>query len=672
MIQLPQTPDALMGLAGEAKSLVDAIYKALDLFYGGDVRAQLEGRQQTPVPPHPTVTLPPGVPVPTVPPEVAAKVPGAAALAGMLAPILQLLSSSVGHFDGKAVDQVLSGLKAAADHGPKTARQQAQLLQQTLITQASDVRQVAGQPSVTSMSQVPKAELDTILLMPAPAIPGLTVPAGSDPEASLAHLIATGSLPPSDRTWAATLDALSKALPVTPVVVPGEPPDFSPQAILDPRPETPRQPDLPPYLFTTEPPAIELKVNPTRTPSDPTRHAHDPEAALGVAQALALDLQNVAAQQQQAAKAVDQVAKALDDVLIGQARRSLRTSLLVILQGLATFNLKADSQLSPASLSVAAVAGLFNSPTAPPDPARLADESYRIELEAELTRKQGQLGQLAPGVGSFPGNLLYAALGDDPYDGTLETLLVDELVPRIAARMGHQGYSRYEIHSLVYDLQRHDGEIGELDEVLAGLDPQTLPYKRVLQAFCDQIVDWYKTAGLYERLKPHASLVSSLSLRLLEQIQQESTSLPYDSLSERLRRGSLSGLELESLRSLTEAYDQARASTRRQTNAPEPAKSFLDQLHDLPLTDMLSMTTVLDRYRNALTEVGGQTGSEVILATAAAGVLVRGIKLLDSDLPDDETARRLKLVLKEGDAVYNEVKVLPNPGVFARIVEVLP
>jgi hypothetical protein len=511
-------------------------------------------------------------------------------------------------------------------------------------------------------------------------------------------------------------------------------PDDKPNPHLDFTPDKPKPSGMPEGLFNEDPPSIAFKANPTRASANPLSTIGDPAASLANALAMAKDMASLAAQQREAAAAVDNLSEAADKFLTDDHRGSLRASLLSMLVAVVLFNLTADESLGPASMLSAAIGSL--GPQGDPkvsaamsaaafearethvrgEDTYAVGTSYVKQLEYDgdtlalgadfymdgtvvkflndripdgatyvaVVRRDNALNEAlsaataaatsvadATSLGAMPGNLVYAAYGDDVPATALASVLAT-LPAEVALRMGHTTTTSSLIRKITQDLSEPDARLEDIPDLLLGLDPKMPLYRRTLAAYVD-FLQWVTLQpNLLKDLRSHESLVSTLSLLLVERVQK--TTLALDNLTDQVKDDRLMFDERELFMALVTSWDRAVISVAKTipNGTPAAVTEFLARLQGVGVPAGSTLASVYTDYRFLLQALSKEAGTDTMYATSVAASLWRAIVLLDSQIDDEAAAKRLKTIFTVGAKFYDKVTHLPNKGCLGRLLEVLP
>lgn len=286
------------------------------------------------------------------------------------------------------------------------------------------------------------------------------------------------------------------------------------------------------------------------------------------------------------------------------------------------------------------------------------------------------------GIGAFPGNLVYAAVGDHPENFGLytpvllsfiypEDSVLPQLVPLIGRNMGHPAGIYNRLGAIVGELGRDDEELRGIPDLLLGLEPRTLLYRKTMLAFVDFLEALWAQPSLAQTLRPLETQISSAGLALAIAVQ--ASTLNRTNLKERVRMVRLTGLENEELSRLARAWDQAAGSTQLLNVGSTQAAAFLALVKGVPLpANDLTLEETATLYRFEVEKIGLGLGNDLLLAAGVAGALWRSILLLRAtEIPDEKASSRLKAILSIADEWYKQIDPLPNKDSLERIKKVL-
>ncbi len=274
-------------------------------------------------------------------------------------------------------------------------------------------------------------------------------------------------------------------------------------------------------------------------------------------------------------------------------------------------------------------------------------------------------------LGAVPGNLVYAAYRDESPSGTLEAALA-ALPSRVAQQLGCGPTIVSLVRKITQDLAEPDNRIDDLPDLFLGQDPEIPLDRRILSAFIDLVLWIRGQADMLPVLRQYESLVSSLGLLFVEQVQKENV-LDYATLADRVKDDKLTFEERTAFRDLCSAWDRASQSVSLTIpdGSPTPVVEFLTRILAIGVPVGSSLLGLYISYRLLLSSLS-ETGTDVIYAATAASALWRSILILDSTLSDEDASKRLKVIFKSGAVFYDKVTNLPNKGSLTRLLEVLP
>lgn len=482
-----------------------------------------------------------------------------------------------------------------------------------------------------------------------------------------AELVQTLMIPPIAGVTSETMrlaDVLDRALPQFPMIA-------CPSGAVDPNSETP-----PPCSLVS---AVQFQTDP-----NPFNTFGNPVAALANDMTLATDLNNLAGQHQNLASAARSLKDAANKLKEQNYAESLCLSLHAILKSMATYNFQTDENGSDPTLR-----SLKFFQSAPPvaavvPPALVekltqgealseAEQTQMSNAIAALTTKGEQATSETHRWGALPGTLMWAALENDGFTGTLEALL-DQIPVKIAQREGVSAGNQTLLQSLIFSLSSPDERVEEIPLILLGVDTRIGNLSPAFKRWLETLIYLKNlTAAQILQLRVYETQISTLSLLYIQDVQ--AAELDFTTLYVDLLQHRLTFAQLTVLRQLAQSWDSLNQILTIEPLQQHPdAVAFLTELlaaRPLQYAN-IGMFTSIDELLAATLALGGFLGSDLAQLVGAFGAVRRACVILDStSLTLAEKTARTKVVLTKGDTMLKDVERFPVPGVLGRIAAAL-
>ncbi len=436
-----------------------------------------------------------------------------------------------------------------------------------------------------------------------------------------------------------------------------------------------------------EPPICSLvNTNQFRYDPNPFNVFGDPAAALAADLDLAADMNDIAGQHNNLASAAEDIQEAAEKFKAEEYDKSFCEALHAIMKGLVTYNFQTDATGSITSSTERSLRW-WNDYLPPPaimDPAltqKIANgEALTPAEETAFNNALTLLSQKAVDVvaddrrwGALPGTLVYAALKDSAYSGTLDDLL-DDIPQLIAQQEGLSGTNVSLIQDIIFDIVDPDERISDIPTILMGGDPRVAVYG-------EPILRWATTLKYLKDLTP--AQVNSLQTRetqistatLLFIADVKASSIQFENLYIALLRHTLTYEQRVELNELASFWDQLSNSLVINPSQQDPdIVVFLTELLAakalLPNND--SMLDAVEQLLEATLTIGGPLGSDLAQMVGVLGGLLRACAILDSNtVSEKDKETRTKTILKLADEMSKPVEHFPNPGLLANIAEAI-
>jgi len=429
-----------------------------------------------------------------------------------------------------------------------------------------------------------------------------------------------------------------------------------------------------------------VNTNQFRSDSNIFKAIGNPAAALQEDISLAQDLNNVAGQHQNLAAAMTNISDAAKKFAEDEFTESLRLSIRALIKGLCTYNFQTDETGSFAS-STARSLKWWNAFTPPPqtlDPTIMEKiNNGETLLPGDITAYNNAIVDLVTAsdiaaspetrFGSMPGTLVHAAIGNDPYAGTLDEL-VDDIPALVATREGIGGGGVATIQAVIFDLGQIDARVLEIPIIIMGADPR-------IQTYTTPVQRWILSMKYILALTPAERIalqlvetdISTTSLLFIEQVR--ASTVDFDTLYLALLQHKVPFEQKQDLDALTAAWDILNSVLVIEPlqQSPEAVMFLTELLATRPLLPgSESLTYAIEQLVESTLAIGGPLGSDLAQLCGVVGALLRCDMVLKSlTIVDEDKEERVKELLEHADEMAKPVEILPNREIFLNISEVI-
>lgn len=436
----------------------------------------------------------------------------------------------------------------------------------------------------------------------------------------------------------------------------------------------------------SKPPAVDLvSTLPFRHDPNPYANLGNPGAALANDLALASDLANIAGQQEAVAAAAGDLGDAGAALASDEPAEALRLCVMALLKGLAVYNFQTDSRLL--AESVAGHAARWWSQFVPDPPALDPEIAQKLTdgtpLEpGEITAYNNAISFLSSQadtvtvaehrLGSMPGSLVWAAIGDSSYSGTLAEL-VPEIPEKVAQREGLASGPINTLETIIFNLAQADNRVEEIPDLFLGADPRIGTYRAAVKRWAETVLYCRRLSTVaVNQLKVFEDQMSGGPLSFVALVKD--LTLTEATFVEDLLNDRLPFVTLQPVKTAADFWDSVTNTVDIDEDSQEPlVVAFLTELFaaEVLLPEATGMVTAIDELEEAVFVVGGPLGTDLVYLMGVFGTLLRIAEVLDATMEEAEHISRTKALLESADTMEAAIERFPTPGIFGRIAEAL-
>ena len=440
-----------------------------------------------------------------------------------------------------------------------------------------------------------------------------------------------------------------------------------------------------------KPPTCDF-VNTNQFQADPNPYKTfgNPIAAIQNQLKLASDVSNLAGQQKALAEGLGKLSGAATALSEDNAQRSLYLSIRAILADLVTFNFQNDQQGDIATTTNRSILWWNNlTPQSPVisdlvfnklNSATPLDNVDETEINTAISNLQTEAASAIDpqrSWGAMPGNLIWAALGNNLFSGTLDEL-IDQIPLLTAIRENVPLVNRNLIQDIIFNFEEEnlDDSVSDIPILMMTSDSRLALYSPAVSRWIETL-NYLKnlTTAEVNALRPFETQISTSSLLFIDLVK--TTNLNYTKLYTDLLKHELTYTQKQALDLLALEWDNITAAIVPPINPITIPELFLAELLAakslLPGSD--PMTQAITEIQGAALTIGGPIGTDLAQMIGVVGTLIRTsfvlndiyITIADEKIRDE----RLKKLLTKADEMSAEVEHFPNAGMLGRIAEAI-